>query len=72
MSDLTGEVIDGRYQLLELIASGGMASIYKAIDLRLDRHVAVKIMHPHLANDEDFVNRFIREPRLRLPSLIPT
>jgi len=63
VSDLTGEVIDGRYQLLELIASGGMASIYKATDLRLDRHVAVKIMHPHLANDEDFVNRFIREAK---------
>ncbi len=63
MSDLTGELIDGRYQLSELIASGGMASIYSAIDLRLDRTVAVKIMHAHLANDEDFVNRFIREAK---------
>ena len=40
-----------------------MASIYKATDNRLDRHVAVKIMHPHLANDEEFVNRFIREAK---------
>ena len=40
-----------------------MASIYKATDLRLDRFVAVKIMHPHLANDEEFVNRFIREAK---------
>ncbi len=63
MSDLTGELIDGRYKLLALIAAGGMASIYKATDTRLDRHVAVKIMHPHLANDEEFVNRFIREAK---------
>ena len=63
MSDLTGEVIDNRYELISLIASGGMASIYKATDLRLDRFVAVKIMHPHLANDEEFVHRFIREAK---------
>ena len=63
MSDLSGEIIDNRYELLSLIAAGGMASIYKATDLRLDRFVAVKIMHPHLANDEEFVNRFIREAK---------
>ena len=63
MSDLTGELIDGRYQLQRLIAAGGMASIYIGMDTRLDRFVAVKIMHPHLANDEDFVNRFIREAK---------
>ena len=63
MSELTGELIDGRYQLEKLIATGGMASIYVAMDLRLDRLVAVKIMHPHLANDEDFVNRFIKEAK---------
>ncbi len=40
-----------------------MATIYYALDLRLDRPVAVKIMHPHLANDEDFVARFIREAK---------
>ena len=63
MSDLSGEIIDGRYQLTRLIASGGMATIYAALDLRLDRHVAVKIMHPHLAQDEAFVARFIREAK---------
>jgi serine/threonine-protein kinase len=63
VSDLSGEVIDNRYELLSLIAAGGMASIYKANDRRLDRFVAVKIMHPHLANDEEFVNRFIREAK---------
>lgn len=40
-----------------------MATIYAALDLRLDRHVAVKIMHPHLAQDEKFVERFIREAK---------
>ena len=63
MSDLTGEVIDGRYQLSRIVASGGMATIYAALDLRLDRQVAVKIMHPHLAQDEKFVERFIREAK---------
>ena len=63
MSDLSGELIDGRYQLISQIAQGGMASIYAAVDTRLDRKVAVKIMHSHLAQDEAFVNRFIREAK---------
>lgn len=63
MSDLTGELIDGRYQLLRQMAAGGMATIYEAVDTRLDRKVAVKIMHPHLAQDEKFVERFIREAK---------
>ena len=63
MSDLTGELIDGRYQLIRQMATGGMASIYEALDTRLDRKVAVKIMHPHLAQDEQFVERFIREAK---------
>ena len=63
MSDLSGELIDGRYQLTRQVANGGMASVYEALDTRLDRKVAVKIMHPHLAQDEAFVNRFIREAK---------
>ena len=63
MADLTGELIDNRYLLQRLIASGGMASIYSALDTRLDRPVAVKIMHAHLANDEAFVSRFIKEAK---------
>ena len=63
MSDLTGELIDGRYQLIRQMATGGMASIYEALDTRLDRRVAVKIMHSHLAQDEQFVERFIREAK---------
>ena len=63
MSDLTGHLIDGRYQLLSQMGSGGMATIYEALDTRLDRRVAVKIMHSHLAQDEQFVERFIREAK---------
>jgi len=63
MSDLSGELIDNRYQLIRLVANGGMAAIYEGLDTRLDRKVAVKIMHPHLAQDEAFVNRFIREAK---------
>jgi len=63
VSDFTGQLIDNRYQLKQQLASGGMATIYSAIDTRLDRTVAVKIMHPHLANDEAFVSRFIREAK---------
>lgn len=63
MSDLSGEIIDGRYELLHQIATGGMATIYVALDTRLDRKVAVKIMHPHLATDEKFISRFIREAK---------
>ncbi|CAB4766507.1 unannotated protein [freshwater metagenome] len=63
MNDLSGELIDGRYELLRQVASGGMATIYEALDTRLDRKVAVKIMHAHLANDEEFVGRFIKEAK---------
>lgn len=63
MSDLTGNLIDGRYQLMRQMDAGGMATIYEAIDTRLDRRVAVKIMHAHLAQDEQFVERFIREAK---------
>lgn len=63
MADLTGELIDNRYLLQRSLAAGGMATIYAALDTRLDRQVAVKIMHPHLANDEAFVSRFIKEAK---------
>jgi len=63
VSDLTGELIDNRYLLQRQIASGGMATIYAALDTRLDRAVAVKIMHAHLASDEAFVSRFIKEAK---------
>jgi eukaryotic-like serine/threonine-protein kinase len=63
VSDLSGQLIDNRYELLKIIANGGMGTIYEGIDIRLDRKVAVKIMHPHLAQDEEFISRFIREAK---------
>ena len=62
-SNFRGILIDGRYEIRDQLARGGMATVYSALDTRLDRMVAVKIMHPHLAQDEDFVSRFIREAK---------
>lgn len=74
---LIGRVIDGRYQVTTRVARGGMATVYKAIDRRLDRVVALKIMHPHLLEGTggmDFVSRFRREAqsaaRLAHPGLV--
>ena len=61
--DMIGRLIDGRYQVRSLIARGGMATVYVATDLRLERRVAIKIMHDHLAADDNFRARFIREAR---------
>lgn len=63
MYDLTGVLLDGRYEIRAILARGGMATVYTALDTRLDRLVAVKVMHQHLANDDDFVDRFIREAK---------
>jgi len=60
---LIGRLIDGRYEVLARVARGGMATVYRALDRRLDRDVAVKVMHPHLAESDDFVTRFRREAR---------
>jgi serine/threonine-protein kinase len=60
---MTGRVLDGRYRIGVRIARGGMASVYEAVDLRLERTCAVKIMHAELAEDEDFAARFVREAR---------
>ena len=60
---MIGRLIDGRYQVDSRIARGGMATVYLATDLRLERQVAVKIMHGHLADDSAFRTRFIQEAR---------
>jgi len=60
---LAGRVLDRRYQVRRRLARGGMATVYEAVDLRLDRGVAVKVMHPALAADDDFVARFRREAK---------
>ncbi|MEX2290688.1 MAG: Stk1 family PASTA domain-containing Ser/Thr kinase [Mycobacteriales bacterium] len=60
---LVGRLLDGRYRLDRGIARGGMATVYQATDLRLDRTVAVKVMRAALAEDADFVERFAGEAR---------
>jgi eukaryotic-like serine/threonine-protein kinase len=58
-----GQLLDGRYRVESLIARGGMATVYLGTDTRLDRTVALKIMHAELASDQDFVRRFVVEAR---------
>ncbi|WP_088105050.1 Stk1 family PASTA domain-containing Ser/Thr kinase [Halalkalibacter urbisdiaboli] len=58
---MIGERISGRYQILETIGGGGMANVYKALDVILDRHVAVKVLQPQFSDDEQFIKRFRRE-----------
>ncbi len=60
---MIGRLLDGRYQVRSRIARGGMATVYVATDLRLERRVAVKVMHGHLADDSAFRDRFIQEAR---------
>lgn len=60
---LVGQLLDGRYRVDARIAVGGMATVYRAVDTRLDRVLALKVMHPTLAADATFVDRFIREAK---------
>ncbi|MEV7792510.1 Stk1 family PASTA domain-containing Ser/Thr kinase [Streptomyces sp. NPDC087512] len=60
---LVGQTLDGRYRVEARIAVGGMATVYRAVDTRLDRVLALKVMHPTLATDATFVERFIREAK---------
>ena len=69
-----GMMLGGRYQLNRPIASGGMAQVWQAQDVSLVRAVAIKVLHPHLATDEAFVQRFRREAvaaaRLSHPNIV--
>jgi serine/threonine protein kinase len=60
---VVGEVVAERYELEELVGTGGMSSVFKARDTLLERHVALKILHPHFTEDEQYVERFRREAR---------
>ena len=63
---LLGRLIDGRYEVRERIAAGGMATVYVAFDRRLERHVAVKVMHTTLGSQSErheFASRFRREAK---------
>jgi predicted Ser/Thr protein kinase len=60
---VVGEVIADRYEIEELVGTGGMSSVYKARDRLLERNVALKILHEQYTSDDDFVERFKREAR---------
>ncbi|MGH3379084.1 MAG: protein kinase domain-containing protein, partial [Actinoallomurus sp.] len=60
---LVGQVLDGRYRVQARIAQGGMATVYVGHDTKLERTVALKVMHANLVGDEDFVRRFIAEAK---------
>lgn len=61
---MIGRLVGDRYRVEKMVARGGMATVYQATDLRLERIVALKIIHPHLASDESFREKFIREARI--------
>ncbi len=73
MADLSGQTL-GKYRLVERMGRGGMADVYKGYQPGLDRYVAVKVLHPHLSEDPDFITRFKREAKsvseLRHPHIV--
>ena len=62
MAELVGRSL-GKYRIVARLGQGGMAEVYKAYQPGLDRYVAIKVLHPHLAQDQEFVSRFEREAR---------
>jgi len=60
---VVGKTIAERYELQELVGSGGMSSVYRAHDRLLERNVALKILHDQYTSDDEFVERFKREAR---------
>lgn len=62
--DLSGKVLNGRYRIERLLARGGMASVFLAFDERLEREVAIKVIYQHLAEDDGFRYKFMREAKM--------
>jgi serine/threonine protein kinase len=63
LSVVIGELIAERYELEELVGTGGMSSVYRAHDRLLERHVAIKVLHEQFTADGEYVERFRREAR---------
>lgn len=63
LGSFVGSLVDNRYQVKSRLARGGMSTVYVATDQRLDRDVALKVLHPHLVNDGNFLDRLAREAR---------
>jgi serine/threonine protein kinase len=61
--NVSGEVIASRYELEQLVGTGGMSNVYKAKDTLLERNVALKVLHPHYSDDAEYIERFRREAR---------
>src|SRR3954462_3503916 len=62
-SPVTGELVADRYELLEVVGTGGMSSVYCALDTLLERNVALKVLHPHSGDADENGERFRREAR---------
>ena len=60
---LLGQEIEGKYKILEVLGSGGMGVVYKGEQIFLDRSVAIKFLHPHLLQDDNYLSRFKREAK---------
>ena len=69
-----GDTINDRYKIEKLLGQGGMSAVYQAIDPNLRRPVAIKIIHPHLSTNPNFIHRFKEEAaaiaRLRHPNIV--
>jgi serine/threonine protein kinase len=63
MADLVGQILDSTYRVDKLLGQGGMGAVYKGMDIALNREVAIKVMHPHIAQQPGFRDRFLQEAR---------
>jgi serine/threonine protein kinase len=73
-ADWSGTILDGRYRILGLLGRGGMGHVYAAVHMVLDQQVAIKVLHPRLAEDPRFRARFLQEARaasrIRHPNVV--